>query len=176
MGRGWQAAFENPEFLITFRETLPPLDVPGGWDYMLNMNAPPATVLYVEDEASHAYLMQRAFMQAGLADSFQTVPDGPAAVSYLAGDRTFSDRSKYPLPKVVLLDLRLPDMNGLELLEWIRCQSNHRQLPVVVFSVSGEEEDKTTAKALHADEYWLKPESPDEFPRLVQRVKEKWLS
>lgn len=143
---------------------------------MSNMAASAPTVLYVEDDPSHAYIMQKAFIRAGLTDSFQTTPDAPAAVSYLQGTRTFSDRNKYPLPKVVVLDLKLPQMNGLDLLGWIRGQPDLRHLPVVVFSVSDDESDKKAARALKADEYWVKPQAPEDFPKFVDRVRQKWLA
>ena len=144
-------------------------------DYISSMATATGTVLYVEDDPSHAYMMQKAFIRAGLTDSFQTTPDAPAAVSYLEGSRTFCDRTKYPLPKVVIVDLKLPQMDGLELLGWIRTQPKLRDLPVVVFSVSQDESDQKTAKALRADDYWVKPQSADEFPRFVEQVKRRWL-
>lgn len=119
--------------------------------------------------------MQKAFIRAGLLDTLQTVPDAETAVSYLSGDRTFSDRRKYPVPAVVLLDLKLPGMSGIKFLEWLRSQGDCRDLPVVVFSATEQEGQKAKCKALQVEDYWIKPVSPQEFLLCADELRERWL-
>jgi CheY-like chemotaxis protein len=82
------------------------------------MNHP--TVLYVEDDDNDVLLMRRAWMKAGIRGSLQTVPDGEEAVRYLPGQGQYVNHVEHPMPGLVLLDLKLPKMSGLEVLKWIR--------------------------------------------------------
>ena len=90
------------------------------------------TVLYVEDEESDVFFMQRAFEGEGLASAFQTVGDGQTAINYLAGEGVYAERDRYPLPTLVLLDLNLPVLSGFDVLRWIRRNGASKRLPVVL--------------------------------------------
>src|SRR5579859_7009090 len=91
-------------------------------------------ILQVEDEANDVFLLQRAFLQAGIVNPVQVATDGQMAIDYLSGLGRFADRGKYPLPGLVLLDLKLPRRSGREVLEWIRAQPGLHRAVVVVFT------------------------------------------
>lgn len=114
-------------------------------------------ILYAEDDENDAFFMTRALKEAGIANRLELVRDGQEAIDYLAGDGRFADRDAFPLPFLVLLDLKLPQLSGLEVLEWVREQSSLRDLHVVVLASSAE--DKTVPKALElgANSYLVKP-------------------
>src|SRR5687767_15455482 len=101
----------------------------------------PHTVLLIEDSLDDALLMQRALAKSGLRDSVHVARDGKEAIEYLTGAGSFSDRRAHPLPQLILLDLQLPEMHGLKVLEWIRCQPQFRSTVIVVLSSSREAGD-----------------------------------
>jgi CheY-like chemotaxis protein len=132
-------------------------------------------VLYVEDEDFDLIFMQTAFRKAGLGESLFRVADGQEAIDYLTGAGSYSDRTRHPLPGVLLLDLNLPLISGFEVLKWLRETSDFKSLPVVVLSSSSREEDKLRAQQLGANEYLEKPASGLHFGKIVDRLKEAWL-
>ncbi len=132
------------------------------------------TVLYVEDEENDALLMEMAFKSQGLQGGYRTVNNGQMAIDYLSGVGTFAQRDRYPFPGLVLLDLNLPEVHGFEVLKWIRAHSDFRELPVVVFSSSLREDDKTKAQELEANDFISKPNSPALLRNIVRGLKEKW--
>jgi CheY-like chemotaxis protein len=135
-----------------------------------------SNVLYIEDEESDRLLMQLAFKKTGLEPALQMVSHGEAAIDYLSGVGAYGDREKYPLPAVVLLDLHLPGLPGFEVLKWIRGQSAHRELPVVVFTSSAREEDRRRAELLGASDYVQKPGMAGGFQEVARRLNEEWLA
>jgi CheY-like chemotaxis protein len=126
------------------------------------------TLLLVEDKSNDVLLIRRALGKAGIANPLQVVGDGDQAVAYLAGDGPFADRERFPLPGVVLLDLKLPRRSGLEVLEWLRGQPGLKRLPVVVLTSSAESRDINRAYDLGANSYLVKPV---EFGPLLEMVK-----
>jgi CheY-like chemotaxis protein len=133
------------------------------------------TVLLVEDDPNDVYFMERAMQQAGLSEQLRTVEDGQAAVNYLSGQGEWSDRARYPLPSLVLLDLKLPHLGGLEVLAWIRQQREFAGMMVIVLTSSQLPEDIEAAYRLGANSYLAKPTNGTELPRIVGRIKEYWL-
>src|SRR5262249_55414095 len=100
------------------------------------------------------------------------VRDGQEAADYLAGTGQFVNRAVYPLPILMLLDLKLPRMSGLELLAWIRAKDDGiRSLPVVILSSSNLRSDIENAKALGVIEYWIKPGDPRKREQMVASLK-----
>ncbi|MET0263946.1 MAG: response regulator [Rariglobus sp.] len=133
-------------------------------------------VLYVEDEEDDVFFMRNAFKKLGVHDRFHSVEDGGRAISYLAGEEPYADRTRHPLPTFVLLDLNLPIRSGFEVLEWLRGQPQFQQLPVVIFSSSGRLEDRQRAEKLGATEYLLKPTSGSQFLDMARQLSETWLA
>ncbi len=132
-------------------------------------------ILLVEDSPDDALLIQRAFRKANLANSLQLVRDGEAAVAYLKGDPPFSDRSQFPLPVLMLLDLKLPRRSGLEVLEWVRRDGPLKRLPVVVLTSSRESVDVNRAYDLGVNSYLTKPVGFDALLEMVKSVNLYWL-
>lgn len=115
------------------------------------------TVLLVEDNPGDALLIQRAFRKANLSNPIQIVKDGEEAVAYLAGQNIYADRGRWPLPGLILLDLKLPRKSGFEVLAWLRQQLELKHLPVVVLTASKAPADLKRAYDLGANSYLVKP-------------------
>lgn len=133
------------------------------------------TVLYVEDEENDVLLLQLGFQKAGLAHALNTVDDGQKAVEYLSGLGVYADRQQYPLPSLVLLDLNLPCLSGMKVLEWIREQPQYAALPVVMYTSSDHPNDMANARQLGATEYVLKPSRISKIAEIAQRLTQQWL-
>jgi len=132
-------------------------------------------ILYVEDEETDVTLLQHVLAKAGIHNPLQTVKDGKAAKDYLAGNGAFADRTQYPLPSLVLLDLNLPYWSGFEVLEWVRQQPQLRRLPVVVFTSSNRPDDIARAYDAGANAYVVKPNSLADLASLALALRDFWL-
>ena len=115
-----------------------------------------AVILVVEDREDDILVMKRAFAKAGLTNPVQVVRDGEEGIAYLSGEAKFANRAEYPLPALVLLDLKLPKVDGFEVLDWIRRQEGIRGLPVIVLTSSNEMRDVNRAYALGANSFFVK--------------------
>jgi CheY-like chemotaxis protein len=127
-------------------------------------------ILWAEDQEFEEFMMRRAVAKAGVPLELLRVPDGVEALAYLQGQPPYEDRSKYPFPCLLLLDLKMPRMGGFDVLAWLQTQPSMEQLPVVVFSSSSYESDEREALALGADEYRVKPNAPDELVTVVKQL------
>jgi CheY-like chemotaxis protein len=134
------------------------------------------TVLLVEDSIDDALLMKRALDKADITRSVHIARDGKEAMEYLTGAGQFSDRQAYPLPQLILLDLQLPEMHGLKVLEWIRSQPQFRSTIVVVLSSSRQTGDVQLAYKLGVNSYLLKPSSLDALYQTVGAIGLYWLT
>ena len=134
------------------------------------------SILHVEDSADDVVLLRRAFKHANITNPIQVVGDGEQAIDYLLGAGPFADRKKYPMPGLVLLDLKLPGKSGLEVLEWIRDQPTLKSVPVVIFSSWANESDVEHASHMGSDSYVLKPMDMDQYNDFAKRLKNSWLS
>jgi CheY-like chemotaxis protein len=119
--------------------------------------------------------MRQAMKKIVGARILRTVTDGEEALNYLTGSGRYADRSGFPFPNVLLLDLKMPRMNGFEVLEWVRKKSPMPQLPVVVFSASLEEKDRQKAYSLGANSFLVKPSDPKKLISMVQTMEMYWL-
>lgn len=135
----------------------------------------PPLVLYVEDEENDVFFMQIGFETAGWHHALQIAKNGLEAIDYLAGAGSFGNRAKFPLPRLILLDLNLPVRSGFEVLEWLRQQPQFRALPVVVFTASNQECDKEKALRLGANEFITKPTDMSCLSELLGRIRQRWL-
>ena len=131
-------------------------------------------ILLVEDDENDRLFFERAVRKSGYGWKVASAGSGREAVDYLSGAGKFADRSAHPLPTHVLLDLKLPELSGLEVLEWIRSQSAHRALPVIVLSSSREPSDIDRAKALGVDAYEVKPVEFKALIATVRSIAERW--
>ena len=126
------------------------------------------TILLVEDDPNDIILIKRAFSKANITNPLQVVEDGEEAIAYLAGKDRYSDRRKYPIPILILLDLKLPRKSGHEVLEWLCQQPGLKRLTVVVLTSSQQSSDINKAYDLGANSYLVKPIT---FGALVDMVK-----
>jgi len=133
-------------------------------------------VLYAEDEENDAFFLKRAFKQAQISNPVIVVPDGQAAVDYCSGAGLYADRSQYPLPGLLLLDLKMPKKTGMEVLLWLRQQSSVSTLPVVILTSSMQDEDINLAHHNGANGYLVKPSDPDELQVMVRAIQDYWLN
>lgn len=132
-------------------------------------------VLLVEDDPCDARLIVRAFSKARIINPVETVTDGEMAVAYLSGQPPYDDRTRYPLPVLVLLDLKLPKLDGFEVLRWVRSHSMLRRLPIVVLTSSSLSADVGKAYELGANSYLVKPVGTNELIDLLKTVELYWL-
>ena len=139
------------------------------------MDASLDSILLIEDETDDVLLIERAFRKAGIANPLQVVRDGEQAVNYLAGRAPFADRAQYPLPVLILLDLKLPRLPGHEVLRWLRQQPGLRRIPVVVLTSSRETPDVDRAYDEGANSYLVKPVSFDALLEMVKHLDMYWL-
>lgn len=135
----------------------------------------PVHVLVAEDEPDDRLLLQHAFRRAGVAASLHFAEDGQQAVDYLSGLPPFEDRTAFPLPALVLLDLKMPRMGGFEVLEWLRTQPSLHALPGVILSGSNLPQDIARARSLGAREYLVKPSNFPNLVLMVARLAKLWL-
>jgi CheY-like chemotaxis protein len=131
--------------------------------------------MLVEDREDDILLMRKAFQMASLANPLQIVRDGAEAIAYLSGEAKYANRAEYPLPVLVLLDLKMPGVDGFEVLKWIRQQEGIRGLPVVVLTSSSEIRDVNRAYALGANSFFVKELDFQHAVDLSQLLRRYWV-
>ena len=131
-------------------------------------------VLLVEDDEDDRLFFRRALRKAGLEWTLVTASNGREAVEYLSGAGRFADRAAHPAPTHVLLDLKLPELSGHEILQWIRSTPGLRNLPVIVLSSSREAQDIERATALGVDGYEIKPVEFAGLVEIVRSIAARW--
>jgi len=133
------------------------------------------TVLLVEDDLNDIFLVKRAFKMAHLQNPLQVVTDGQEAVFYLRGDGKYADRETHPLPKLIVMDIKMPRRTGFEVLEWLKGNGRPlRRIPVVIVSSSNNPQDINRAYELGANAYMVKPVDFKEVEHLFQSITHYW--
>ena len=132
-------------------------------------------ILLVEDSDDDIFILKRAARTAGVAAPVHVVHDGQQAVDYLSGRDDYSNREQYPLPCLILLDIKLPYKSGLEVIQWIRQQSAVSTLLVVFLTSSRHERDVSEAYRLGANAYLVKPPDTTRLAEMLKSVNEFWL-
>ena len=132
-------------------------------------------ILIVEDSEDDLYMLQRSLRIAEIANASRHVEDGQQAIDYLQGVGPYCDRAAYPLPALILLDLKLPLKNGFEVLAWIRQQPVLKTIVVIILTSSGENQDVTQAYELGANAFLVKPTSVDKLTEIVKSLEIFWL-
>lgn len=133
------------------------------------------TILLVEDEENDAFMMQRAMNRAGLLNPVQVANDGREAIDYLKGAGRFANRKEFPLPRLVLLDLKLPYVMGLDVLKWIRQQPEVAAI-VLILSSSRAKADIAAAYSRGANGYLVKPSEANKLVDMAKAIKDFWLT
>lgn len=139
------------------------------------MNGEALTILLVEDNEDHAELVQRNFENNCVANTIHWVKDGEEAMDYLFRRGAYADPAASPLPSLILLDLRLPKVDGLEVLREIKNNAALKKLPVVVLTSSESELDICKAYTSSANSYLVKPVDFEKFTRLMRDLGYYWL-
>lgn len=138
------------------------------------LNATPTnisqTILIAEDSESDRILIQLGFERQQFPFSLQFVEDGLEAIGYLNGEGRYANRKKFPLPAILLTDLKMPRLDGLELLGWVRNQEKWRTLPVIVVTGSNQTEDWHRATELGANSYVVKDLLMRPPPTLLEAI------
>ena len=133
-------------------------------------------ILHVEDSEEDVFLLRYAFQRADIKTPVQVVEDGQEAIDYLAGIGKFADRQEFPLPCLVLLDLKLPQKMGLEVLEWTRQQPAVKSLVVIILSSSVHEGDLRRAYELGANAFLVKPSNANTMAEMCKALSHFWLT
>ena len=140
------------------------------------MKGKPIVILLVEDDPAHAEIVRRNFEGSRIANRLIHVPDGQAALDYLYRRGEFHNPELSPRPGVVLLDLRLPKVDGLEVLKTVKADHELSRIPVVVLTTSAAEADMARAYDCHANSYLVKPVDFSQFVDLMEMLGYYWLA
>jgi CheY-like chemotaxis protein len=132
-------------------------------------------ILQVEDREEDVQMFQRAFKEAGVTNPLNVVHDGQEAIDYLSGAREFADRDKYPLPCMVLLEWKLPGISGLEVLRWIRQQTQFQSLIILILTDSQEAWEVEQAYMAGANSFLVKPFGEEEMIAMILSIKVFWV-
>ena len=131
-------------------------------------------ILVAEDNDNDAFLIQRAFKNHGLVRPPYIVEDGAEAIAYIAGEARFSDRLAFPFPNLLILDLKMPRVDGFQVLEWLKDHPDFRVVPTIIWSASVDLRDVKHAYCLGANGYLCKPSDFGEFERKLGRLLAFW--
>jgi CheY-like chemotaxis protein len=134
-----------------------------------------AVILVADDSEDDLLLIRRAFKKANISNPLHTVQSGDDAIAYLSGERKYANRAEYPLPDLFLLDLKMPGINGFEVLRWLRQHPGLQPLRVVVLTSSDHIRDVNLAYVLGANSFMLKPMDFEDFVELSRVLHEHWL-
>jgi CheY-like chemotaxis protein len=132
-------------------------------------------ILVAEDDENDVFLMKRAFDRVGIPNRVVFVRNGQEVVDYLGGQGQYAERGKFPLPGVLLLDLKMPWMDGFDVLNWLRGRPQFDTLPVVVLTSSKLQADVDKSRELGVYDYRVKPHSFEDLTRLLDDVRKCWL-
>jgi len=139
---------------------------------MENKNFP---VLLVEDDLNDIFLVKRAFKIAQIENPLQIVTDGQEAINYLKGDGKYADREAHPLPKLIVMDIKMPRRTGFEVLEWVKSKEGPlRRIPIVIVSSSDNPSDINRAYELGANAYMVKPMDFRAVEHLFNTITQYW--
>jgi CheY-like chemotaxis protein len=140
------------------------------------MSARALNILLVEDNPDHAELVRRSLERFEFASSLHHVEDGEAALDFIFGRAAFADRKQFPSPDLVLLDLRLPRLDGLEVLRHVKSHPTLHAIPVVVLTTSDAERDLAMACKYNANSFVTKPVDSQRLAQLIRDLEFQWLA
>jgi CheY-like chemotaxis protein len=126
------------------------------------------TILLVDDSENDLILMRAAFKKARCNSPLHEVHNGEEAIAYLKGEGAYADRTQFPLPTVMLLDLNMPKKNGFDVLAWVRAQPVLKRLPIIILTASMRSEDVERAFDLGATSFLVKPSNLEELAAMVR--------
>ena len=139
------------------------------------MNAQIQTILVVEDNPDDVELLLRALRKNNIANDIVITHDGVEALDYLFCTGAYADRDKTAMPRIILLDLKLPKLNGLQVLERLRADERTMLTPVIILTSSKEEQDLISGYKTGANSYVRKPVNFNQFVEAVRQIGLYWL-
>jgi CheY-like chemotaxis protein len=134
-----------------------------------------ALILLAEDDEDYVHLMRQAFTRANIPNPIHVVWNGEEAIWYLKGVGKYSNRDEYPLPELLLLDIKMPRVNGFEVLKWVRQEPSLASLRVLVLTSSDELRDVNQAYQMGANSFLLKPNDFQDSVQLGRLITDFWL-
>jgi len=134
-----------------------------------------AVILLAEDREDDILLIRKAFQVANISNPVFVVRDGDEAISYLLGTGKYSNRAEFPLPDLLLLDLKMPGLDGFEVLRWLKVQPSLKSLRVVVLTSSDAIRDVNRAYALGANSFFVKPLDFENTVAMADVLTKYWL-
>src|SRR3954464_4392217 len=132
------------------------------------------TILLADDSADDEFLFRRAVRLSGLANPLIVVRDGDEVIAYLKGEGKYHDRETHPLPKVLMLDLKMPRKTGFEVLQWVRQQPELKDVMVVVLTGSELSDDRDRSLAMGAQSVMAKPCTAEGLKQLAEAFPQSW--
>ena len=135
----------------------------------------PAHILFVEDNRMDVELTLDAFKEARLGNTIHVSENGQEALDYLFGRDKYTDRNLYPLPDIVLLDLKMPGIDGFEVLRQIKESPLLKRIPAIILTSSREEGDRALSYDIGANSYLVKPITFDGFLEVVKQIDQYWI-
>jgi len=139
-------------------------------------NGQPLKILLVEDNDAHAEMVMRSFEDNRIANEITHVDDGEKALSYLHRRGEYENESNNSLPDLILLDLRLPKVDGLQVLKEVKSAEKLKSIPVVILTTSNADMDVAKAYKFHANSYLVKPIDFDDFTKMMDELGYYWLA
>jgi len=135
----------------------------------------PSNILLVEDEEAHAELTKRAIRKAGNSNRIDILTTGEEALDYVFNLGKYADKTKYPLPGLILLDIKLPGIDGIEVLKQIKEHPVLKKIPVIMLTTSDREEDICQSYSHYANSYLTKPVGFKEFEERIMQIDFYWM-
>lgn len=131
-------------------------------------------MLVAEDDENDSFLLGRAFKKIGITMPVHVCRDGAQAISYLRGEGEFADRAKFPFPRVLITDLKMPKCSGFDLLRWLQEHPECNMIPKMVLSASAEAKDVILAYQLGANAYFKKPATFEKLVEIIKTAHDFW--
>jgi CheY-like chemotaxis protein len=170
------ASEDNPCEKCTGQSTLQFYTAGGNAERRSKMKGDMLNILLVEDNDDHAELVQRNFAENLVANKIYHARDGEEALNFIFRRGVFAEKIDSPTPNLILLDLRLPRIDGIEVLKEIKASEKHKTIPVVILTSSQAEQDIARAYASNANSYLVKPVDFDKFTRMMKDLGYYWLA
>jgi|ERR1041385_4597406 CheY-like chemotaxis protein len=131
-------------------------------------------ILVIEDNPDDVLILEHAFERAGILPPMHVCRDGEDAIDYLKGKGRYSDRSRFPFPRLLISDLKMPRCNGLELLKWLQTHPKCSVVPTLILSTSAQQEDVAKAYRLGAHTYFQKPAGISDLVAILKEAIAYW--
>ena len=139
------------------------------------MKVKAANILLVEDNEDHAELTMRALMEGKIVNEIFHVLDGQEAIDYVYQKGQYADSSRYPIPDLILLDIKLPGIDGLELLQMFKSDPAVSRIPIIMLTTSAKDEEIAKGYRYGANSYIIKPIKLKDFQEKIRELKMYWL-